>query len=77
MHSRGKTPILVGGTMLYFKSLLEGLADNLPNADQSIRDAILAKADLEGWQLFMMNWLLIQLLDKSSKFQINNELFGH
>lgn len=50
MHSRGKTPILVGGTMLYFKSLLEGLADNLPNADQSIRDAILAKADLEGWQ---------------------------
>jgi tRNA dimethylallyltransferase len=40
MHSRGKTPILVGGTMLYFKSLLEGLADNLPNADQSIRDAI-------------------------------------
>ncbi|ENX03301.1 tRNA dimethylallyltransferase [Acinetobacter modestus] len=50
MHLRGKTPILVGGTMLYFKSLLEGLADNLPNADQSIRDAILAKADLEGWQ---------------------------
>ncbi|MCH7330389.1 tRNA (adenosine(37)-N6)-dimethylallyltransferase MiaA [Acinetobacter modestus] len=50
MHSRGKTPILVGGTMLYFKSLLEGLADNLPNADQSIRDAIFAKADLEGWQ---------------------------
>ena len=50
MHSRGKTPILVGGTMLYFKSLLEGLADNLPNADQSIRDAIVAKADLEGWQ---------------------------
>jgi len=50
MHSRGKTPILVGGTMLYFKSLLEGLADNLPNADQSIRDAILAKANLEGWQ---------------------------
>lgn len=50
MHSRGKTPILVGGTMLYFKSLLEGLADNLPNADQSIRDAIIAKAEQEGWQ---------------------------
>ncbi len=50
MHARGKTPILVGGTMLYFKSLLEGLADNLPNADQSIRDAINAKAQQEGWQ---------------------------
>lgn len=50
MHARGKTPILVGGTMLYFKSLLEGLADNLPNADQSIRDAITSKAEQEGWQ---------------------------
>ncbi|MEB6666986.1 tRNA (adenosine(37)-N6)-dimethylallyltransferase MiaA [Acinetobacter vivianii] len=50
MHARGKTPILVGGTMLYFKSLLEGLADNLPNADQSIRDAINLKAEEEGWQ---------------------------
>jgi tRNA dimethylallyltransferase len=34
MHARGKTPILVGGTMLYFKALLEGLSDNLPSADQ-------------------------------------------
>ena len=50
MHSRGKTPILVGGTMLYFKSLLEGLADNLPNADQAIRDAIIAKAEQDSWQ---------------------------
>ncbi|OEC90357.1 tRNA (adenosine(37)-N6)-dimethylallyltransferase MiaA [Acinetobacter sp. YK3] len=51
MHARGKTPILVGGTMLYFKSLLEGLADNLPNADQNIRDAINLKAEQEGWQV--------------------------
>ncbi|MGG2098203.1 tRNA (adenosine(37)-N6)-dimethylallyltransferase MiaA [Acinetobacter haemolyticus] len=50
MHARGKTPILVGGTMLYFKALLEGLADNLPNADQVVRDAIVAKAETEGWQ---------------------------
>ncbi|QER39947.1 tRNA (adenosine(37)-N6)-dimethylallyltransferase MiaA [Acinetobacter suaedae] len=50
MHARGKTPILVGGTMLYFKALLEGLADNLPNADQAVRDAIVAKAEAEGWQ---------------------------
>ena len=36
--------------MLYFKSLLEGLADNLPNADQAIRDAIIAKAEQDSWQ---------------------------
>nr|WP_174506036.1 tRNA (adenosine(37)-N6)-dimethylallyltransferase MiaA [Acinetobacter sp. Marseille-Q1620] len=50
IHSRGKTPILVGGTMLYFKALLEGLSDNLPNADQAIRSEIEAKASEEGWQ---------------------------
>ena len=36
IHQRGKIPILVGGTMLYFKSLLEGLA-TLPEADANIR----------------------------------------
>lgn len=50
IHSRGKTPILVGGTMLYFKALLEGLAENLPNADPNIRAQILNHADTEGWQ---------------------------
>lgn len=50
MHTRGKTPILVGGTMLYFKALLEGLADNLPNADAKTREEIAAKAEQEGWQ---------------------------
>ena len=50
IHGRGKTPILVGGTMLYFKALLEGLSSNLPSADYQIRDEIVAKADREGWQ---------------------------
>lgn len=50
MHTRGKTPILVGGTMLYFKALLEGLADNLPNANAKTREEIVAKAEQEGWQ---------------------------
>ncbi|WP_265732845.1 tRNA dimethylallyltransferase, partial [Acinetobacter pittii] len=50
MHSRGKTPILVGGTMLYFKALLEGLSSNLPSADANIRAAIEEKAANEGWQ---------------------------
>ena len=50
IHARGKTPILVGGTMLYFKALLEGLSENLPSADYSIRAEIEAKATEQGWQ---------------------------
>ena len=50
IHARGKTPILVGGTMLYFKALLEGLSSNLPSADAMIRAEIEAKAEKEGWQ---------------------------
>ncbi|WP_296282157.1 tRNA (adenosine(37)-N6)-dimethylallyltransferase MiaA [uncultured Acinetobacter sp.] len=50
IHARGKTPILVGGTMLYFKALLEGLASNLPSADYDIRAAIELKGETEGWQ---------------------------
>ena len=50
IHEKGKTPILVGGTMLYFKALLEGLSSNLPSADYTIRDAIVAKGEQDGWQ---------------------------
>ncbi|MEN8427448.1 tRNA (adenosine(37)-N6)-dimethylallyltransferase MiaA [Acinetobacter schindleri] len=50
IHARGKTPILVGGTMLYFKALLEGLSDNLPSADYKVRAEIEAKAEQEGWE---------------------------
>lgn len=50
IHGRGKIPLLVGGTMLYFKSLLEGLADNLPAADVLVREQIEAMADAEGWE---------------------------
>lgn len=49
IHARGKTPILVGGTMLYYKALLEGLADNLPNANEQIRQQIEAEAQHNGW----------------------------
>ena len=47
---RGKTPILVGGTMMYFHVLLEGIA-TLPDADQSIRADIDKQAQSEGWQV--------------------------
>jgi tRNA dimethylallyltransferase len=45
---RGKTPIFVGGTMLYFHVLLNGLAQ-LPDADAGIREEIDQQAQLEGW----------------------------
>jgi tRNA dimethylallyltransferase len=47
---RGRIPLLVGGTMLYYKILLEGIAD-LPPADESIRSQILADAETHGWQV--------------------------
>ena len=46
--SRGKVPLLVGGTMLYFKALLEGLND-MPAADPAIRAQIQAEAEVVGW----------------------------
>ncbi len=46
--TRGKTPLLVGGTMLYFKALLEGLAQ-LPQACPKTRADIDAQAEAEGW----------------------------
>lgn len=46
--SRGKLPILVGGTMLYFKALAEGLS-TLPSADAGLRAQIEARANRDGW----------------------------
>lgn len=46
--ARGRTPLLVGGTMLYFKALLEGLAE-MPAADPVIRANIAAQARAQGW----------------------------
>jgi tRNA dimethylallyltransferase len=46
--ARGKTPLLVGGTMLYFKALRDGL-DNMPRADPLIREAIALEAAQKGW----------------------------
>ena len=46
--AQGKIPLLVGGTMLYYKALLEGLSP-LPSADEKVRSEIEAKAALIGW----------------------------
>jgi tRNA dimethylallyltransferase len=44
----GRVPLLVGGTMLYFKALREGLAE-LPEADPAMRARIDAEAAAKGW----------------------------
>jgi len=44
----GRVPILVGGTMMYFKVLRDGLAQ-LPEADADIRAALDAEAARDGW----------------------------
>jgi len=44
----GKVPVLVGGTMMYYRALLHGLAD-LPQADAELRAEIDAEAAAEGW----------------------------
>jgi len=46
--ARGKTPVLVGGTMLYYKSLQEGLS-LLPSADAAVREKLEQEAAKIGW----------------------------
>jgi tRNA dimethylallyltransferase len=45
---RGRIPLLVGGTMLYFRALTEGL-NELPHADPAIRAVIDTMAEQAGW----------------------------
>jgi len=44
----GRIPLLVGGTMMYFRALTEGIAE-LPAADQQVRQAIDIEAKEAGW----------------------------
>ena len=46
--ARGRVPLLVGGTMLYFRALLQGL-DDLPRADAALRKELEAEAAARGW----------------------------
>ena len=48
ISARGKLALLVGGTMLYFKALFDGL-DDMPRADPAIRAEIEAQARAQGW----------------------------
>jgi tRNA dimethylallyltransferase len=48
IEARGRIPLLVGGTMLYFRAFQSGLA-RLPAADPAIRERLEARASAEGW----------------------------
>lgn len=48
IHAQGKIPLLVGGTMLYFRALLDGLAE-MPAADAEARAQIEREAEELGW----------------------------
>ena len=48
IQARGRTALLVGGTMLYFKALMQGL-DAMPPADALVREAIAERARALGW----------------------------
>lgn len=48
IRARGNLPLLVGGTMLYFRALTQGLSE-LPSADPELRGRITAQARHGGW----------------------------
>lgn len=48
-HQQQRLPLLVGGTMLYFKILQQGIAD-LPSADPVIREKLVKQAQQYGWE---------------------------
>lgn len=47
IHAREKIPLLVGGTMLYFRALIRGLSD-MPGADESVRESLLTYSRAHG-----------------------------
>ncbi|WP_033093782.1 tRNA (adenosine(37)-N6)-dimethylallyltransferase MiaA [Colwellia psychrerythraea] len=49
IRAKNRIPLLVGGTMMYFKSLIEGISP-LPTANPDIRQAIEAEALKKGWK---------------------------
>jgi tRNA dimethylallyltransferase len=59
--SRGKIPLLVGGTMMYFRALQEGLSE-LPQADETIRKELMQKATEKGWAFMHQNLMKIDTI---------------
>jgi len=65
--SAGKVPLLVGGTMLYYRSLLRGLS-NLPSADEAVRRQIEQQALEQGWDAMHRR---LQTIDPQSAIRIH------
>ncbi|MDO5053858.1 tRNA (adenosine(37)-N6)-dimethylallyltransferase MiaA [Pasteurella oralis] len=75
---QGKIPLLVGGTMLYYKALIEGLSP-LPSADESIRAEIERKAQQLGWstlhqELVQIDPIAAQRINPNDSQRINRAL---
>ena len=49
IHQRGKLPVLVGGTMMYFNALINGISP-LPSSDDAVRARIAQEAEAYGWK---------------------------
>ena len=78
ISAQGKIPLLVGGTMLYYKALLEGLSP-LPSADDKVRSEIEAKAALIGWaglhqELCKIDPISAQRINPNDSQRINRAL---
>jgi tRNA dimethylallyltransferase len=56
--ARGNIPLLVGGTMMYYKALIDGLSP-LPESDQDVRKDIEKKAEEFGWDVLHQQLALI------------------
>lgn len=65
---RKKIPLLVGGTMLYFKVLLQGIS-TLPDANPEIRAQIAEQAELYGWEFLHKK---LQRIDYAAAERINS-----
>ena len=66
-HKNNKIPCLVGGTMMYFNALQNGLSD-LPNANETIRNEIKTTADEKSWAYCHQQ---LQQIDANSAARIN------
>lgn len=63
----GRIPLLVGGTMMYFKSLVEGLSP-LPQANELVRSDLMAQAEQLGWEAMHQQ---LQVIDPVSAQRIH------
>jgi tRNA dimethylallyltransferase len=78
ISARGALPLLVGGTMMYFKGLVDGL-DDLPTADAGVRAAIDEEAARIGWpgmhaKLRMLDPVTAERLAPADAQRINRAL---